>query len=85
MDKVKYRPFKYRGQKFLLTENQLDFIPGFRIRKDGIILISISKCLPIDKRNLELHRLITKRGLRNMRFRKVEDIQLNPQGEAING
>lgn len=75
MDKVKYRPFKYRGQKFLLTENPLDFIPGFRIKKDGIILISISKYLPVSKRNLELHRLITKRGLRNMKFRRVEDIK----------
>lgn len=71
MNKTKYVSFKYRGQKFRFAKNELDFIPGFRVKRNGIVLVSIYiyKGLSERKKSLELHRLITGRGLRNMRFR----------------
>ncbi|MBV4439322.1 hypothetical protein [Clostridium tyrobutyricum] len=70
MKKNKFKQFKYKGQKFLFAENEFDFIPGFRVKKDGWIFVSINKNLPSVKKNLEFHRLITGRGLRNMKFQK---------------
>lgn len=60
------KQFKYRGVKFFITENNLDFVPGIRIRFDGINCISIFKDLPERQRQLEIHRLIKDRGLRNI-------------------
>lgn len=80
MNKTKYVPFKYRGQKFRFAKNELDFIPGFRVKRNGIVLVSIYKGLSERKKSLELHRLIAGRGLRNMSFRGVKNTRLSMQG-----
>lgn len=67
MNKAKCTFFKYKGHKFMFDENNFDFLTGFRAKRNGIILVSINKNLSGRKRTLELHRLITGRGLRKMK------------------
>ncbi|WP_026883465.1 hypothetical protein [Clostridium akagii] len=59
---------KYKGRKYRIVESQLflDGLSGVRITRNGVTLIILSKHLEDYKRNLELHRLITGRGLRNI-------------------
>jgi hypothetical protein len=65
---IKAKFFKYKGQKYMLTENRFDFVPGFKTKRNGFMLVSINENLSSRKKSLELHRLITGRSLRNMKF-----------------
>lgn len=62
-----YKVIKYRGRKFYLTENNISFMPGFRFKANGLDIISINKNLSKRDKQLQLHRLITGRGLRDIR------------------
>ncbi|CAB1255416.1 hypothetical protein CLOSBL3_13131 [Clostridiaceae bacterium BL-3] len=73
MNKIGIKVFKYRGQKFILAENESGSVPRFRIKKYGIAFIFIKKNLSARKRNLELHRLITGKRVRS---KKVKDVEL---------
>jgi len=55
--------FKYNGKVFMILENEFDFIPGFRFRKEGYECISVSKYLSNIKRQSVIHRLITGKKL----------------------
>lgn len=61
---------KYRGKQYILTENKFNFVPGFIYNYKGLNIVSVSRNLPKWKRQLELHRLITGRGLRDIRTGK---------------
>lgn len=72
MNKIGIKVFKYKGQKFILAENESSSVPGFRIKKYGIAFIFIKKNLSARKRNLELHRFITGRRIRCKKVKNVE-------------
>lgn len=60
-----YKVFKYKGKVYWVFEANLSkALPGVRYIRHGITAIMINKNLDLKKRSLELHRLITGRGLR---------------------
>lgn len=65
-----YKKFKYKNKVFMVIENEFDFIPGIRFKRNGIECISIFKGLSKRKKQLEFHRLITGKGLRDIRTHK---------------
>jgi hypothetical protein len=65
-----YKVTKYKGKRFYLVENSLGFIPGYRFKCHGISIISINKDLSNRDKQLQLHRLLNGRGLRDVRSGK---------------
>lgn len=62
---VKHCKFKYRGQRFLLIEDKLNFgLNCFRFIKKGVVVICVNSALSDREKSLETHRLIKSRGLR---------------------
>lgn len=62
---VKCCKFKYRGRRFLLIEDKLNFgLDCFRFIKNGVVVMCVNSDLSDRKRSLEIHRLIKYRGLR---------------------
>lgn len=65
---LKIIKLKYKGKRFYVIEqNEIVCLPGFRFKADGKDYIVINKDIPKWKRQFELHRLITGRGLRDPR------------------
>ena len=59
---------KYKGKKFYLIENNLNFIPGFLFKTPmGKDIISLNRDLSPRHKQLEFHRLLTGRGIRNIK------------------
>lgn len=60
---------KYKGKNYKVIESQLSLkgLPGIREVINGVTLIILYNSLKGYKRNLEIHRLITGRGLRDIR------------------
>lgn len=70
---VKYKKskLKYKGQMFLIHEVDLECkLPGVRRRVKGINQVLLNTKLPKRKKQLEFHRLLTGRGLRDMETHK---------------
>lgn len=62
---IKCCKFKYRGQRFLLVEDKLNFgLDCFRFIKNGVVVMCVNSDLSDREKILEIHRLIKYRGLR---------------------
>ncbi len=59
-----YKTFKYKGRRFYLCDTIFSStVPGIRIKEPGYFIIMMNESLTERIRDLELHRLITGRGL----------------------
>lgn len=67
MNNKEFKIFSYNGKKFMLTENTIKSIPGYLFKVNKVNCISVNKDLSERKKLLVVHRLITGRGLRDMR------------------
>lgn len=68
---VSFRVFKYKGEIYHVAEaNDLPVLPGVRFKGQGVTILLLDKNLPFRKKQLELHRLLTGRGLRDIRTNK---------------
>ncbi len=69
MPKLKYIKVRYKGTEYRITKSDLPIeeLPGVRVQKKGIIFIVLFNHCKGYKRRLAFHRLITGRGLRDIR------------------
>jgi len=62
---------KYKGQKFIIVEAEMKSkLPGLRTKRYGVNRVLLNKDLGERTKQLELHRLLTGRGLRDIRTKR---------------
>lgn len=63
--------FKYKKKIYYVFLSDFCKAPGIKFNHNGLTIISLNKNLPKWKRQLELHRLIKGRRLKDIKTRKV--------------
>lgn len=66
--------FKYKGEKYILTESVANNFTGIRYKLKGINCLIVSANLPYNKKMLVIHKLISNKNLKIMSKEVIQKI-----------
>jgi len=65
---MEYKVFRYRGRKFYITKGELESVEGVKVDMKGFTIVVLNENLTERKMNRILHRIVTGKKIRIIKF-----------------